>query len=106
MAAYLTDEVLGRIFVVAICSLALCACHEPRPSQGEGNNPHNAHDREHRDRGLRRTAWQHELEERHGITPFGLHRPDGAVAVANDERRSLETQESDTRPEASTPLSS
>jgi hypothetical protein len=50
-------------------------------------------------------VWQHELEERHGIAPFGLHRSDGAISVANDERRSLDGQEGDTRPQASTPPS-
>jgi hypothetical protein len=85
--------------------LALCATHQSRPSQGKGNNPHDAHDGEHRDRGLRRTAWQYELEERHWIAPLRLHRPDGAISVANDERRSLDRQEGDTRPQAPTPSS-
>jgi hypothetical protein len=88
-----------------ICGLALRACHEPRSSQGKGSNPHDAHDREHRHRGLRRSGWQHELEEGHGIAPLGLHRPDGAITVANDQRRSLDTQEGDTRPQSTTPPS-
>ncbi len=81
---------------------ALRACHQPRPSQGKRDDPRDAHDRERRDRGLRRTRRQHELEERHGIAPLHLHPPDGAVPVADDKRRSLDTQESDASPEPTT----
>ena len=40
---------------VAICGLGLCASHQPWPSQGKRHDPRDAHDREHRDSGLRRT---------------------------------------------------
>ncbi len=45
--------------------------------------------------------WQNELEERDGIAPLGLVRPDRAIPATHHERNSLDTKQDDARPKTS-----
>jgi hypothetical protein len=60
-----------------------------RGSEYKRDEPSNADSRKDRDRGLRRSRRENELEERHRISPFGLHRARWAAPAADHERAAL-----------------
>ncbi len=72
-------------------------------STTHGRDGSGAGDRKDRDRRLRGPRREEQLEERDGVAPGLLARPDGAVAAADDERRTLEPEEPDTGPQARRP---
>ncbi len=78
---------------------SVCPANESRAPKDESPDRSQADPGQGRDRGLRRPRRQDQLEERNGIAPFGLQRPDRTVAVPDDERGSLADQEGDAGPD-------